>query len=158
MKIISALLIVSLVVANTAIAAEYDAECLNHKGKFSSCKVSTEDGRLRISHKDKKNQDLNLDIPGENIKSLTAGEYARRRVGESVAAGAIVAPVLLFMLFSKKKRDQIGVEYVVDLKDKSGPARATMFQIKKKYGLALKTELKALSGKEIEEQETNNKK
>ncbi len=152
MRSIAVFLVLTLT-ANIAFASEYDVQCLNHKGKFSSCKVTINDENIQIAYKDKKNQDLNVEIPGKGIKSISAGEYARRRVGESVAAAVILAPIFLFTLFSKKKRDHIGIEYVQDPKDKNATTKATLIEIKKKYGMAMKTELKAVSGKEIIEEE-----
>ncbi len=130
-------------------ASTYDAQCLNHKGKFSGCRVNIENSRLQIEYEPKKEQDLNIDIPCENIKSLSAGEYARRRVAESIGGAVLFGPLALFMLFSKKKRDQVGIEYITENKE----TKATMVQVKKKYGLALKSELQALSGKEVREEE-----
>lgn len=79
--------------------------------------------------------------------SISKGEYARRRVGESVGL-AFVNPLFLFMLFSKKKRDTYGIEYAIDETTKD----AVMIQIKKKYSSALETSLKAISGKPIIEE------
>ncbi len=128
-------------------ASQYGAKCLNHKGKFDKCNIDVTADTVKVSYKSKKNKDLDVEIPGKNITALSAGEYARRRVAESVTMAILLTPLALFTLFSKKKRDHIGVEYL----DASGKPKGTLFEVKKKYGMALKTELKALSGKEIEE-------
>ena len=83
------------------------------------------------------------------MKAKVLRDYARRRVGEGVGSAVLLGPLFLFVLFSKKKRDQIGVEYM----DENKKSKATLIEIKKKYGMALKTELQALSGKEIQEEE-----
>jgi len=148
-KFVSAAVLSALFSHHIAFATQYDIECLNHKGKFSDCEVSIEDQKVDVKFDGKSNKDLNVTIPGDKITELSAGEYSRRRVGESIAGAVLFAPVALFALLSKKKLTHIGVEFT----DEDGTPRSTLFQIKKKYSMALKTELKAISGKEITEDE-----
>lgn len=87
---------------------------------------------------------LNADIPGRNIMALSSGEYSRRRVAESITYGVLLTPLALFALFSKKKRDQFGIEYKTTKGNK-----AALIQVKKLYGMGLATDLQAVSGKKI---------
>ena len=134
-------ILVALLVSNVAFASAYDMECLNVKGKFSKCSVTMDNGSLDVKYRSKSEQGLNVTIPAQNIKALSAGEYSRRRVAEAV----LFSP---WLLFSKKKRDQVGVEYAAANNNPKG----ILFSLKKKYGMSFKTELKALSGKPIEEE------
>ena len=53
---------------------------------------------------------------------------------------------MLFVLFSKKKRDTFGVEYT----NGEGKTDVALIQVKKKYGMMVASSLKAISGKDIE--------
>ena len=99
------LVILIALVSKAALATIYDIKCLNQKGKFSDCKVTIDSSQLVIEYKSKKEKEFNVKIPKGNIKVLSAGEYSRRRVAEAV----IFSP---WLLFSKKTRDHIGIEYV----------------------------------------------
>lgn len=127
-------------ISSAVLASTYDVHCLNEKGKFTDCKVMIGNGSVDLQYK-RREEALNVTIPGNKITALSAGEYSRRRVAEAI----LLTP---WLLFSKKKRDQIGIEYV----DSEGHPKATLIQMKKKYGMAFKTELKAISGKPIQEE------
>lgn len=131
-------------VSSTASYA-YEAECINKKGKFSTCKAEIDNGVLTVAYSMKANKDLDCTIPGKSITALAGGEYARRRVAESVATAVLLAPVFLFMLFAKKKRDNFGIEYV----KADGTKDSITIQLKKKYGFAFGQELQAISGQTI---------
>ena len=118
------------------------------RGGTAHCTVIVSDDSLRIDFDDKKFKEFNVEIPGDKIKFLSAGEYSRRRVAEAV----LLTP---WLLFSKKQRDQVFVEYG-DGKSKGN--KIAGIEVKKKYGMALKSELKALSGKEVVEKEKEDKK
>lgn len=141
------LLSVMTMLPGLAMASMYHADCLNPKGKFSDCTVLITGERLKINFDSNRHMASNVDVPGNKITALSAGEYSRRRVAEAV----LLTP---WILFSKKKRDQIGVEYL----DSDNKSHAIMIQVKKKYGLALETELKALSGQPIQASEADTKK
>ena len=131
-------------VSSTASYA-YEAECINKKGKFSTCKAEIDNGVLTVAYSSKAHKDLDCTIPGKSIAALAGGEYARRRVAESVATAVLLAPVFLFMLFAKKKRDNFGIEYV----KADGTKDSITIQLKKKYGFAFGQELQAISGQTI---------
>ncbi len=138
--------ILSLVMFLTSVPVwAIKAECLNTKGKFSKCEVGISKGILDVDFKSKKWNDLDVKIPGDKITALSSGEYARRRVAESVGSAVLLGPLFLFMLFSKKKRDNYGVEYVGE----NGIKDAVMIQVKKKYSHALATQLRTISGQVI---------
>lgn len=134
-------LVVTLLFSGAAFASTYQIKCLNAKGKFSPCKVSVDSGQITIEYKNKKEKDLNIVIPSENVKLLTSGEYSRRRVAEAI----LFTP---WILFSKKQRDHVGIEYV----NANNNPKATILEIHKKYGMGLKMELRATSGKVIQEE------
>lgn len=129
------------------------AQCLNDKGKTSACILNNQDGNLIIKYKMKSQSHLDRVIPGKNITRLTGGEYSRRRVAESITAAVLLAPVAIFGLFSKKKLDNFGVEYINDQKK----PESTLIQIKKKYGEAVKSMLQSISGQEVVYQENTKK-
>ncbi|MFH1652475.1 MAG: hypothetical protein ABIE74_00305 [Pseudomonadota bacterium] len=137
--------ILSMVMSPAAFAA--NAECLNGEGKFSKCMVYTKDGYLHVDYSSSKYKHLDRKIDGTKISEISKGEYARRRVGESVGL-AFVNPLFLFMLFSKKKRDNFGVIYQTE-NEKSD---SILFTTKKKYSPTIMTGLKAVSGKDIVEE------
>lgn len=120
-------------------AAGYNAQCMNPKGNFSDCNLLIKDEVLNVQYKSSGYQSENRSIPGKKITRLSGGEYSRRRVAEAV----LLTP---WMLFSKKKRDNFGIEYIGDNNKKN----SLSVQVKKKYGLALKAELQAMSGRDVE--------
>lgn len=126
--------------------ANIDAQCSNDKGKMSSCLIDIQSGKLVINYKNNKEILLNKEIPGINIVRLTGGEYSRRRIAESVTLGILLAPLALFGLFSKKKMDQFGVDYI----DQNKTKNSIFIQTKKKFGLSLKTTLESVSGMEVD--------
>lgn len=118
---------------------------MNTKGKFSNCNVEVNDGTLYVAYNSKKWRKLDKTIPGNRITALSGGEYARRRVAESVTSAVLLGPLFLFALFAKKKRDNFGIEYMTD----NGNKDAVLVQVKKKYGFALRQQLETISGKKI---------
>lgn len=143
-KILSFVLALSLY--STASFAEIEGMCMNDSGKFSACLIGTSEGVLTLEYKNKKDAILNKKIPGNHITGLTAGEYSRRRIGESIVTGVLLTPLALFGLFSKKKMDQFGVEYLDEKNQKS----AVLIQTKKKFGLGLRTGLESISGRTVD--------
>lgn len=142
--------IISLVVASSylftaSVCFAYKGECMNEKGKFTKCVVDVSDGVVSVKYKKKKWRHLNREIPGNKITGLSGGEYARRRVAESIGSAVLLGPLFLFVLFSKKKRDNFGIEYI----EENGAKDAVLVQVKKKYGFALGQHLETVSGQQI---------
>tara|TARA_Y100000031_G_scaffold133897_1_gene156053 strand:+ start:116 stop:574 length:459 start_codon:yes stop_codon:yes gene_type:complete len=125
-------------------AGYYKGDCLSPKGKFKDCKINIENETLNVEFDKRKYGKKS--VPGKNITKITGGEYARRRVSEGIGYTILFGPLMLFSLFSKKKRDNFGVEYT----NTEGKKEAILIQSKKKYGIALKTELQAISGRDVE--------
>lgn len=146
MKKLFCLSLCTVYLFSTTVCMAFEAECMNTKGKFTGCKAEVNDGNLSVHYKSKKWQELDKIITGDQITALSGGEYARRRVGESIGSAVLLGPLFLFMLFSKKKRDNFGVEYLTE----AGTKDAVLIQVKKKYGFALAQQLKTISGKEIQ--------
>lgn len=119
--------------------ASVQADCMNSKGKFSPCVVDNQNGALVIEFKGAKHDALNRIVPGNKIMRITTGEYARRRVAEAV----LFTP---WLLFSKKQRQNFGVEFTTD----SSTPDIVVIQTKKKYAMAVKSLLQAVSGKHVE--------
>ena len=146
MKKLFCLLLCAVYFFSATVCMAFEAQCMNTKGKFTDCLADINDGALSVHYKSKKWQNLDRTIKGDQITALSGGEYARRRVGESIGSAVLLGPLFLFMLFSKKKRDNIGVEYLTE----AGTKDAVLIQVKKKYGFALAQQLKTLSGKDIQ--------
>lgn len=154
-RVLSIIVLIAFFSCQTVFAESYKGECVNQKGKFKKCIIEfSEESSVKIFYKSKKYKDLNKEIRGNDITGLMGGEYARRRVGESVALGALVAPVLLFLLFAKKKRDQFGIEY----KTADGEKKSTLIQVKKKYGMGVKTGLQSIANMVVQYEAPEEKK
>lgn len=136
-----AIIVLGVLISGSAQAVTYqfDADCLNQKAKFSDCRLLINSDAVRVEYKSKTGKALNTTIPAERITALSAGEYSRRRVAEAIFLN-------VFAVFSKKQRDQIAIEYL----DDAGKKQVLFFQVKKKYGLPVKTQLQAVSGKVVE--------
>ena len=132
----------------------YNAECLNGKDKFSDCTVDIGDGNLTVKYKSKTWKELDKTISGNQITALSGGEFARRRVGASVATALLVSPLFLFMLFSKKKRDTFAIEYM----KADGTKDNVLLQLKKEYGFMFGQELKTISQLDIVMQQSDEEK
>lgn len=145
MKKIMCLIVGFFFFVSSTVGYAYEAECINNKGKFSNCKADVDNGILTVSYSSKALKELDRTIRGDQITYIAGGEYARRRVAESVATAVIFAPIFLFMLFAKKKRDNFGIEYV----KADGTKDNILIQLPKKYGFAFGQELQTISGKTI---------
>ncbi|MBF0492890.1 MAG: hypothetical protein HQM15_08930 [Deltaproteobacteria bacterium] len=144
-KIISALIIVSLFMCSSAQAFFYEAKCLVPEGKFKKCNLDfSREGMLGISFNDFKYGSLNTSFKGSAIKHIAMGEKAERRWVASGISVVAFGPVGALLLLWKKKSALFSIEY----KDgKSG--KAVLFGVNKKLALNLSTQLKTLSGKEL---------
>ena len=85
MKRIIALALVMCFLSEALYAATFKAECLNSKGKMDDCKLDIKDGNLTI-----KGGGLNKTVVGSSITRISGGEYARRRVGESIGSAVLL--------------------------------------------------------------------
>jgi len=106
-------------------------------------KFSTDDTKVALFRYEKGE----WKVPYEKITSLAYGQHAGRRVGATVAWGVTTFGIMaLPMLFSKKRRHYLTVEYT----DDAGVSQAAIFEVGKD---AIRTTLKSLevrSGKKIE--------
>ncbi len=82
------------------------------------------------------------------ITKISAGEFAKRRVKGAIG-WAFLAPVALFALIGKKKREMFAIEY----ETADGERGALVFQVKKRFGFAVEADLEATSGVEVEWEE-----
>lgn len=140
-------LVATLVVALVAVPAVggmYNGQCLSTPtGKAKDGKISIDaDGIKFISG------GYTQVAPISDVTKITAGEFAKRRV-KGALVGAIFAPVALFALIGKKKREMFAVEYEAE----DGERGALVFQVKKRFGFAVQSDLEASSGVDVEWQE-----
>jgi len=86
-------------------------------------------------------------VPYKSVTGLSYGQHAGRRVGATVALGVTTLGIgALPMLFSKKRRHYLTIEYT----DDAGKPQAAIFEVGKN---AVRTALKTLevrTGKKIE--------
>lgn len=136
------LLLGVVLVSKGALATTFEAKCLNQKSKFSSCKVTVGADSLSVEYKNKKEQELNVSVPGEKITSINAGELSKR----NVAAGILLSPAFFL---TKRKMAQVSLEYQIE----NNKTATVVFQVKEKYGFALKSQLQTLSGKVVQEED-----
>ncbi len=113
----------------SAFAMEFKVKCLDDMGKFSRCKFKINDSSVELINKKKTTV-----IHKKEITKLTMGEYERRRVAEAM----LISPLLAL---SKKKRDQISIEYT-----QNGTSQVAIVETKKKYGMPIKMKLKIMTG------------
>ncbi len=100
---------------------------------------------------------LDRTVTGDKITGLTMGEYARRRVAEAIAGSVLTVvafPPLALLVFTKKKRDQVGVEFT----NEQGQGEGVLISVKKKEGIPLARNLRALSGLKVSFGESSKKK
>lgn len=131
--------------SNSAWASNFEAHCPNHENKLKDCQINVTSDRLAIEYDEKQNQDLNVDVGKKQITALSYGAYAKRRLVSTGIATILLGPIGLFGLLSKKKREQIGIEY----SDNQGKKKAILVDVKKSQGFALRKELEALTGQKF---------
>lgn len=133
-----------------AIAAEHGAHCFNGiTAEMKDCRVivNLEENTLEMVFKSEEHQQANLMLAGDQIQEISTGEYAKKRMTESIAAGIILGPLGgLVGLFYKENRTQIALEYV----DAQNRAQVTMIDIPTNYSEPLETDLKNLTGLSIQ--------
>lgn len=98
--------------------------------------------------------DKTYSIPYDQIIDLEYGQKAGRRVGAAIATAVLLAPIGLFLLFSKKRKHYITIGY----KDSEGKEQAAIFELGKDIIRATLAILKTRSGKEIQYQDDEAKK
>jgi opacity protein-like surface antigen len=92
-------------------------------------------------------------IEPKNVKLITHGHQASRRIG-TYAALAIISPIFLFGMLKKNKRNFVGIAYETD-----GNKQGINLQVKNDKYLAMLTALEGVTGLKTEEEvEDKNKK
>lgn len=132
-----------------ALAGIHGAQCLNSEGTVKNCQVNVTNSDLTITFDDPKFATDNTTIPIVDISTISTGEYAKKRMKESVAAGIILGPVggLVGLLY-KEQRVQIAIEFV----DSQGEKKVTMIDIPEKYSEPLISDLEQTTGLTVEGQ------
>lgn len=133
-------------------AITHGAQCLNSEGKVKNCKVNVTNSDLTITFNDAKFAADNTTIPIDDITTISTGEYAKKRMKESIAAGILLGPVggLVGLLY-KEQRVQIAIEFV----DSQGGKKVTMIDIPEKYSEPLISDLEQTTGLTVEGQSTS---
>ena len=116
---------------------------------------TSDEKELKFEYKLGKSTDEKVyTIPYDQIIDLEYGQKAGRRVGAAIATAILIAPVGLFLLFSKKRKHFVTIGY----KDAEGKEQVAVFELGKdiiRTNLAI---LEARSGKKIEYQDEEAKK
>ncbi|MGL6284076.1 MAG: hypothetical protein ACRC2J_16860 [Microcoleaceae cyanobacterium] len=125
------------------LAGIHGAQCLNSEGTVKNCKVNVTNSDLSITFDDAKFVADNTTIPIVDISTISTGEYAKKRMKESVAAGILLGPVggLVGLLY-KEQRVQVAIEFV----DSQGGNKVTMIDIPEKYSEPLISDLEQTTG------------
>ncbi len=84
-------------------------------------------GALFFHYKDGKSKET-FSIQWDRITGLEYGQKAGRRVGAAVGTAILVSPVGLFLLFSKKRKHYLTIDY----DDAEGKAQVAIFELGKK--------------------------
>lgn len=93
-------------------------------------------------------------IPYEKIQTVEYGQKAGRRIGAAVALTALVTPLGLFALMSKKRRHMVTLTWV----NADGKTDAAVFEFGKDSIRAALNSFEARSGKQIEYESEDAKK
>lgn len=93
-------------------------------------------------------------IPYQQIIDIEYGQKAGRRVGAAIATAVLLAPVGLFLLFSKKRKHFVTIGY----KDGEEKEQVAVFELGKDIVRTTLPILEARSGKKIEYQDEEAKK
>ncbi len=136
---------------NLALAGEHGAHCLNTiSGEMKDCRVIVSSSNLAMNFKSDKYQDANMRLQGNQIREISTGEYAKKRVKESIGAGLVFGPLgALVGAFYKQDRTQLAIEYVDDKNNK----KVTMIDIPTKHSEPLIKDLETLTGLRIRSSE-----
>ena len=101
----------------------------------------------------------NFEIDVGKVTRLTGGEFAKRRVKGAIISAVLLAPIALFALIGKKKREVLIVEYSDEkgaVAENAEPSLtgAAILRYKPKGGRAIAIEraIEAVTGLEIEKE------
>lgn len=142
-EVIAALIVAAVVTAPVQ-ATVHKGECLSTpNGKARGGKITI--GAETISFRGGGHQQSVLI---SDITKISGGEFAKRRVKGAIG-WAFLAPVALFALIGKKKREMFAVEYETT----EGERGALVFQVKKRLGFAVEADLEAMTGLDVEWEE-----
>lgn len=134
-----------LALVSPAAARSFSAQCLSTPdGKKVPGQITIGEESIRF-----RGSSFSQQLPTSGVTKITAGEFAKRRVKGAIAGAVLLAPVALFALIGKKKREMFALEY----EDESGEARVLIFQVKKRFGFPVETALEVATGLEVEWQE-----
>jgi hypothetical protein len=99
-------------------------------------------------------QDMIYPIPYDQIIDIEYGQKAGRRVGAAIATAILIAPVGLFLLFSKKRKHFVTIGY----KDTEGKEQVAVFELGKDIVRTTLPILETRSGKKLIYQDEEAKK
>ncbi len=116
---------------------------------------TTDEKDLQFEYRLNKSDDEKVySIPYNQILDIEYGQKAGRRVGAAIATAILIAPVGLFLLFSKKRKHFVTIGY----KDSEGTEQVAVFELGKDIVRTTLPILEARSGKKLEYQDEEAKK
>jgi hypothetical protein len=168
MKKITASMILICLFLNITVFAGIDSKKAAYQGGtmrekyFPGAKDSIEgilntrdEKELKFEYKlNKSNEEKVYAIPYDQIVDIEYGQKAGRRVGAAIATAILIAPIGLFLLFSKKRKHYVTIGY----KDTEGKEQVAVFELGKDIIRTSLAVLEARSGKKIEYQDDEAKK
>lgn len=164
-KSISILVLVCLVLNSSALAglnskkAAYyggttkDKDFLGAKGSVEGVLDVGNEKELAFQYK-LNGGNRTYSIPYNQFIDIEYGQKAGRRVGAAIATAVLLAPVGLFLLFSKKRKHFVTIGY----KDADEKEQVAVFELGKDIVRTTLPILEARSGKKIEYQDEEAKK
>jgi hypothetical protein len=162
-KYITLTLIISVLLTSTVLAdgnnASYvggstkDKDFPGAKDKVEGSLHTGDDKLLRFDFKLNK-ETRSYSIPYDQFIDIEYGQKAGRRVGAAIATAVLLAPVGLFLLFSKKRKHYVTIGY----KDAEGKEQVAVFELSKDIARTTLSILETRSGKKIEYQDEEAKK
>jgi hypothetical protein len=116
---------------------------------------TADEKELKFEYKLNKSGDEKIySIPYDQVLDIEYGQKAGRRVGAAIATAILIAPVGLFLLFSKKRKHFVTIGY----KDTEGKEQVAVFELGKDIVRTTLPILEARSGKKITYQDEEAKK
>lgn len=127
-----------------AFAGTHGGRCLNtQKGRTENCRISVTARDLALTFNNSELQSENLTIPVNQIRNISTGEFAKRRIKESIAAGLILGPIGgVVGLLRRQQRTQIAIEFT----NRQGQLQVTMIDMPSRYSPPLVTDLERTTG------------
>lgn len=135
-----------------ALAGSHGGRCLNtQKGRTENCRINVTANNLALTFNNSELQSENLTIPVNRIRNISTGEFAQRRIKESIAAGLILGPIGgIVGLLRRQQRTQIAIEFT----NSAGQLQVTMIDLPSRYSPPLVADLERTTGIMVQGQDS----